>query len=421
MQLERSKGTRDFLPEEQIVRQEIVGRLKAVFELYGYPPLETPVLERFDVMASKYAGGAEILKETFKLADQGGRELALRYDLTVPFARIIGMNPQLKMPFKRYHVGEVFRDGPMGLGRYRQFTQCDVDIAGCKEVTAEAELLSLAEKVFDALGLEIKIKINNRKLLNDILTKFKIKKHEEVILSVDKLAKIGVAGVKKELEDKGVSEDQIDELLYSVSYKGTNEEKIAYFKGIVQSDGIKELEDLLNYLKIIGVEAEFEAALARGLSYYTGTVIEIFMKKSKIESSVCAGGRYDKMIGEFLGKGDYPAVGISFGLDRIHDAYTEMNKAGAKTVAQVYVIPIKTFAQSLKIAEQLRANGIRTDVDLSGRGPSKNLQYANSLGIPFVAIIGEEELREKKVKLKNMQSGEEKLLGIDDCVKAIKA
>lgn len=420
MELERSKGTRDFLPDEQIVRQEIIGKLKRVFELYGYSPVDTPAIEKFEVLSSKYAGGDEILKEAFRLKDQGGRQLGLRYDLTVPLARIVGMNPQMKLPFKRYHVGEVWRDGPMGLGRYRQFTQCDVDIVGCRETTAEAELICLAKRVFDDLGLEVTIKFNNRKLLNDILAKFKIKNHEEVIVAVDKIAKIGIAGVKKELEDKGVTEEQIQELLEAISYKGTNEKKLAYYKGLVDSDGLREIEQLLGYLSRLKAEAEFDPALARGLSYYTGTVLEVYLKKSKIESSVCAGGRYDKMIGSLLERGEYPAVGISFGLDRIYDAYLEKNKVTSKTVTQVYVIPIKTFEESFRIAEEFRKSGIKTDIDLLAKGPSKNLEYANALGIPYVVIVGEEELKQKKIKLKNMQSGEEKLVSLHDAIKIVK-
>jgi len=416
MELDRSKGTRDFLPEEQIVRQEIVDKLKTVFELYGYSPVETPILERYDVLSSKYAGGSEILKETFKLQDQGGRELGLRYDLTVPFARIIGMNPQLKMPFKRYHVGEVFRDGPMGLGRYRQFTQCDVDIVGAKEMTAEAELVLLAFRVFESLGIKVVIKVNNRKLLNDLLTKYKIKKHDEVILCVDKLEKIGIKGVKKELEDKGVSEEQIDELLETISISGTNKEKVSKLRQIIESPGLDEIEKVIELCS----EVSFEPSLARGLSYYTGTVIEVYLKKSKVTSAICAGGRYDNMIGEFLGKGDFPAVGISFGLDRIYDAFIENDKTSAKTVTQVFVIPIQTFEESLKIAEHLRNSGFKVEIDLAGKGPSKNLQYANSLGIPFVIFVGGEEVKAGKVKLKDMKSGEEKLVSVAEAIKLLK-
>ena len=224
MKLERSKGTRDFLPEEQIVRNEIVDALKNVFEAYGFSPLETPSIERFDVLSSKYTGGAEILKETFNFKDQGNREIGLRYDLTVSFARVIGMNPSLKMPFKRYETGNVWRDGPVGAARYRQFLQCDVDIVGCSSMLADAEIIALTDKAFKKLGFDIVIRVNNRKALNDILAYLKIKKEkcEDIILSIDKLEKFGADAVKKELKEKKINKKTIDELLKIITVKGDN-------------------------------------------------------------------------------------------------------------------------------------------------------------------------------------------------------
>ena len=194
MTLQLPKGTRDLKPEEAIVRNKIVGTLKEVFELYGYSPLETPVFEKLDILASKYAGGAEILKETFKLKDQGKRELGLRYDLTVPMCRFVGMNPNIKMPFKRYAIGDVFRDGPVEKSRYRQFTQCDVDVVGIKGMTADAEVIALTQRAFKKLGFDTIIKVNNRKLLNDLLLNTCVKKDEleTVLLTIDKLEKFGL-------------------------------------------------------------------------------------------------------------------------------------------------------------------------------------------------------------------------------------
>jgi len=204
MTLQLPKGTRDLRPEEAIVRNKIIITLREVFELYGYSPLETPVFERYDVLASKYAGGAEILKETFRFKDQGNRELGLRYDLTVPMCRFVGMNPNIKMPFKRYAIGEVFRDGPVEKARYRQFTQCDVDVVGIKGMTADAEIIALTQRAFKKLGFDVVIKVNNRKLLNDILSNSGVKKDklDTVILTIDKLDKFGLEAVKKELKLK---------------------------------------------------------------------------------------------------------------------------------------------------------------------------------------------------------------------------
>lgn len=419
MKLQLPKGTRDLKPEEMIMRNNIVSALKEIFEIYGYSPLETPSFERFDILSSKYAGGAEILKETFKLKDQGKRDLGLRYDLTVPMCRFVGMNPNLKMPFKRYQIGEVFRDGPVESARYRQFTQCDVDIVGCKEMTADAEIISLVNRAFKKLGLDFVIRINNRKLLNDILKYCKVKenKTEDVILSIDKLEKFGLDAVKKELKEKKLAQKEINEILKIIDIKGSNKEKLNKLKKIIkQSEGLKELTDLLDCSKLLNVDVEFDPSLARGLSYYTGTVIEVFLKNSKVKTAVCAGGRYDRMIGDFLGKGNYPAVGISFGLDRIYDVYLEKNKEDKKTVTQLYIIPINTFKDSLKIAEELRNEGVKVDIDLAGKGPSKNLKYANSLNIPYVLFIGEEELKQNKVKLKDMKSGQEKLVSAEELI-----
>ena len=418
MNLQLPKGTRDLKPEEMIARNKVIGTLREIFEVYGFSPLETPVLEKYDILAAKYAGGSEILKETFKLKDQGKRDLGLRYDLTVPLSRFIGMNPNTKMPFKRYQIGEVFRDGPVESARYRQFTQCDVDIVGCREMTADAEIIALISRAFEKLGLDCVIKINSRKLLNDILNYCKVPKNkiEEVIIIIDKMDKIGIEEVKKELS-KIINKKIIQKIEEIISIEGLNESKISKLKEIIKkSDGMDEIESLLNYLNIINVGVDFDISLARGLAYYTGTVIEVFLRDSDVKSAVCAGGRYDKMIGSFLGRGNFPAVGVAFGLDRIYDAYTEKNKEGKKTVTQIFIIPIKTLNESLKICEELRKSGIKADIDLMGKGISKNLEFANSLGIPYVLFIGPDELKQNKVKLRDMKTGEEELFTVKELV-----
>tara|TARA_Y100000294_G_scaffold56905_1_gene53817 strand:- start:2633 stop:3925 length:1293 start_codon:yes stop_codon:yes gene_type:complete len=419
MPLQLPKGTRDLRPEEAIVKDKIVATLKNVFEMYGYNPLETPAFERYDILASKYAGGAEILNETFKFEDQGKRELCLRYDLTVPMCRFVGMNPNIKLPFKRYAIGEVFRDGPVEKARYRQFTQCDVDIVGITGMTADAEIITLTSRAFKKLGFDVLIKVNNRKLLNDLLLNAGVKKGklETVLLSIDKLEKFGLETVKKELKQKKIDNKAVNNIIKIINIKGTNNDKINKIKKLLKdSEGVDEVIELISLLKILNVNAEFDISLARGLTYYTGTVMEVYLKNSKVKTSVCAGGRYDKIIGSFLGKGDYPAVGISFGLDRIYDAYVEKSEAGQKTVTRVYIIPINTFKESLKIAEELRNENVNVDIDLAGKGPSKNLQYANSLGIPYVLFVGKEELRQGKVKLKDMNSGKERMMNAEELV-----
>ena len=422
MELQLPKGTRDFSPEEEILRNKIVDTLKEVFEIYGYAPLETPVLERYDVLSSKYAGGSEILKETFKLKDQGNREIGLRYDLTVPLARYVGMNPTIKMPFKRYQTGEVFRDGPVASSRYRQFLQCDVDVIGSLSMAIDAEIIALIYTAFSKLSLNIAAKFNNRKLLNDILGYCGIEKNKQegIILSIDKLEKFGVNAVKNELKEQKIEEKKIDTITNLINIKGTNTEKISQLKKFLkESEGLDEIEQLLSYLRNLNIGADFDVSLARGLAYYTGTVFEALLINSSMKVSVCGGGRYDKMIGSFLGKGSYPAVGVSFGVDRIYDALVEKQNIRQKTNTQVYIIPIKTLNESVKIAQQIRDAGINTDIDLLGKGPSKNLEYANSLGIPYVAFVGKKELEENKVKLRDMKSGKEELLSVYEFIEKL--
>src|SRR3989344_2237987 len=255
MKLENAKGTRDFLPEDKIQRDKIVNTLREIFETFGYSPLETPVIERFDVLSSKYTGGAEILKETFKLTDQGKRELGLRYDLTVPLARVIGQNPNLKMPFKRYQIDKVWRDGPINLGRYREFLQTDVDVVGIKNINAEVELIEITRGFFQAIRLDVLIKINSRKILNGILEFAGIEKEKQLdaTLIIDKLDKIGLDAVKQELRQVArLDEQQVKKISEIFSISGKNEQKIISLKMKLKEgkaqEGLKEIDDMLTLL-----------------------------------------------------------------------------------------------------------------------------------------------------------------------------
>ncbi len=419
MAIERAKGTRDFLPEEAILREEIIATLKKAFEKFGFSPVETPIIEKYETLASKYAGGSEILKETFKLRDQGDRELGLRYDLTVPLARIVAMNPHIKMPFKRYEIGEVFRDGPIKLGRYRQFTQCDADIVGTKSMLADAECIKLIQDVFDKLKIKITIEVNNRKILDSILDYLNIEqeKREHVIIAIDKIKKVSMEDVKKELKNVGIEDSKITEMIKIFSVKGNNKSKMAAIKKIAAGEGIQEVEQLFNYINDKNVE--FNVSLARGLSYYTGTIFEVFAKNKKINVSIAGGGRYDKMIGYFLEGGrEVSAVGISFGLDPIID--TMKGKQTKKTLIKVYVIPINNTKKAMDVINKLRKEGVNADMDIMERGVSKNLDYANSLNIPYVIFLCEKEIKKKKLKLRDMKTGKEKLVNIKTAIKILK-
>jgi histidyl-tRNA synthetase len=425
-EIQSLKGTKDLNPEEKILREEIIEKIKRIFEIYGYSPIETSILKMLESLTAKYAGGEEITKEIYKLKDQGERNLGLRFDLTVPLALFISENPNTKMPFKRYETGKVFRDGPIKLGRLREFWQCDVDIIGSKNMISDSEILSISKDVFEDLGIKTEIKVNNRKILNGIMTFAEIKnRKEEAILSIDKIEKIGEKEVKKELEEKGFTKEKIEKLFEIITLKEKNEKIIEILKEKINDEegkeGIKEIEELFSYLKIFGVNAKFDLSLARGLAYYTGTIFEIFAKKGEFRSALAGGGRYDRMIGKFLEtEKEYPAVGISFGIEPITEIIKKIKEKTKKTVTEVFLIQIKTTKESLEICQKLRKKGIKTEIDIMERGISKNLAYADSLKIPFVIFIGEKEIKENKIKIRNMETGEEKLISLEKTYEFVK-
>ena len=427
MKLQPPRGMRDFPPEEKLLRDEVIALLKDVFERYGFSPLETPVVERWEVLAAKYAGGEEILKETFRLKDRGGRELALRYELTTPLARFIGMHPTIKRPFKRYQIGPVFRDGPIKTGRYREFYQCDVDTVGVRSPLADAEFVLLALDVFDRLGFQIEIRMNHRQLLKDLATVAGVppELQDTAILTVDKLEKIGREGVRQELIEKGVAPESADRWLDILSVEGSTPEVLeAIRREVPESEGVRELLAMFEHLPE-RPEVRFVPSLARGLAYYTGVIYEVYSVDPPFDSSVAAGGRWDDLIGNFLGgREQYPAVGLSFGLEPITELLKgRRDREGARrrrSVTRVYVAPIALQKEALKVAQTLRAAGIPTDLDLAGKGISENLRYAHSYEIPYVLILGPEEHRQGKVRLRDMRTGEERLLTLDEAVERLR-
>ncbi len=424
MQLQTAKGVRDLPPTEKALKNQVVTTLTSVFELYGFQPLETPILERYETLSAKFAAGEEsdALKETFKLKDQGDRELGLRFDLTVPLCRFVAMNPNLKLPFKRYEIGVVFRDGPIKAGRARQFWQCDFDIIGTASMLADAEILAVLETGFKQLGLDVIIKVNNRKLLTGILEQAGIRDKEAALVSLDKLEKFGRDAVEKELQGKKYSPKQIKEILNLINPQTTFSSLKKAVKEEIGIAGIKELEELFEYTEKMGLKKiQFDASLARGLAYYTGTVFEAYLKNGKITSSLAGGGRYDDMIGKFRGGNSLvPALGASFGLEPIMDALKLENKIPPKPSVVVYVLPLGTEKECLELVQELRRNNIPAGMALGKKGVSKNLEYASALGIPYVAIIGEDELKKKKVLLRNMNSGTEQLLLTKEIIKKLK-
>ncbi|MDD4402390.1 MAG: histidine--tRNA ligase [Desulfitobacteriaceae bacterium] len=414
-QLRNPRGTRDYYGKEQQLRKYIRQTLETVFEQYGYEEAETSVLNYYETLAQKYAGGAEILKEVYQLSDQGGRQLALRYDLTVPFARLVGTNPQLSSFYRRYEIGKVFRDGPVKTGRLREFTQCDVDMVGVNSILAEAELMAMAVDIFERLDLEVIISYNHCQLLENILKTSGIQadRYSEVILSLDKLDKIGRTAVGKELNQKGFAYPIIENIFTRLNQVARDSRE--------EIMGSEELQELQSYLKALGIEEKtrFNPGLARGLDIYTGTVFEVFLENSSITSSIASGGRYDRIIGNFLGDGaEYPAVGMSFGLDVIFQALLEQGTAG-QTNIDVFIIPLDTGVEALKLAQALRKKQVRVLVEMKERKLKKSLDYANKNLIPYVIVLGNREVETGVVSLKNMLTGADTTISMQELTGSI--
>lgn len=429
-ELQTAKGMRDVPPEELLIRQEAVEKLVRLFERYGFNPLETPLLERWDILSAKFGAGADsdAMREVFRLVDQGGRELGLRFELTLSMARFVAMNPQLKLPFKRYEIGRVYRDGPIKLGRSREFTQCDVDIVGSADVIADAELVKLSLDAFRELGLDSYVEVNSRKLLNAILEQAGVQQEKRMaaIIIIDKLGKIGQDGVEEELGKLGVTAEESEAILRLFGVKGSSEEKISALRQLLKaktaSEALDEVEGFLCYFSPDEKRnVVFTPSLARGLGYYTGMVFEGFLRDSEFKGSICGGGRYDEMIGLLVKSNQkMPATGISFGLVPIMEALKAAGGQGKKTVTSAFVIPIgDTRKEALAVCQELRSAGINTDIDLMSRSISKNLAYADTLGIAWVVFVGKKELSSGVVKLRDMRSGGEELLGVREAAERI--
>lgn len=417
------KGTNDFLPDEQIIRNKIINILRNTFESYGYLPVETPVLCYYDLLASKYAGGAEILKEVYKLTDQGKREIGLRYDLTVPFSKVIGMNKGLILPFKRYEIGKVFRDGPVKLGRAREFYQCDVDACGTESPNAEIEYFMMTKEVFDKLNINVEIRYNNRKFLSGLLEYAGVKKDNigSFIISVDKLDKISREDIEKELlvhTDKDIIDKVFN--LFDKNLEELNNEIVNNLNENL-INGLKELNELTNLIIELGLNdiCVFIPFLARGLEIYTGTVWEVFDKSLNFKSALGGGGRYDNIITNFLNDGNvYPAIGCSFGLEPIYELLKEKEMDNLKKY-DVYVYEFNNDSNLFKISDILRKNGFKVLTELNTIKLKKAMNIANRENIDKVIIIGEDEIKDDSVTIKNMITGNQEKVKIDEIVNKI--
>ena len=417
IELRNVKGTTDYSPKEQYIRNYISDTLKNVFEKYGYKPLQTPLLCYYDLLALKYDEENDILKEVYKVKDQGNRNLALRYDLTVPFAKYIAINQNTKLPFKRYEIGEVFRNGPVKLGRDREFIQCDVDVVGIEGQLIEAEFVALYVEAYKKLGIDVIIKYNNRKFLSGIIIEAGIPNEliTDTITIIDKFEKLTKQELEQEFLKIGVNKDQIEKLN---SFLQMNSEELINIKSEneILNQGIKELEILKEYIAKLDLlqYVEFSPSLARGQEYYTGTVFEVYDAKGEIKSSIGGGGRYDKMITDFIDDGkQYPAVGISFGLNVIYEILKDREEFAEKALTDIFIIPMGTEIECLKIAETLRKANYKVEVEMKQRKMKKSLEYANEENIPYVFILGEDELKQNIISIKNMKEKTQTTISLD--------
>ena len=446
------KGTRDFSPMEMAKRNYIFDTIKQVYQLYGFQQIETPAMETLGTLMGKY--GEEGDKLLFKVLNSGDylskvtpEELAernslrlaaklcekgLRYDLTVPFARYVVMHrEELQLPFKRYQMQPVWRADRPQKGRYREFWQFDGDIVGSDSLLNEVELMQIIDTVFTRFGVRVQIKINNRKILTGIAEVIgAADKIVDITVAIDKLDKIGVDNVNQELREDGLSDEQIEKLQPIISLEGTNDEKLNTIAEVLATSetglkGVEETRFILDTLKTLGLknEIQLDLTLARGLNYYTGAIFEVKALDVQI-GSITGGGRYDNLTGIF-GMPGISGVGISFGVDRIFDVLNALDcyPKDATNGTQLLFINFgdKETAYCLPAVAKAREAGIRTEIFPDSTKMKKQMSYANAKQIPFVALAGENEMAEGKLTLKNMESGEQSLVTIDEIIKTIKS
>ena len=443
------KGTRDFGPEEMIRRNYIFDTIKGVFRLYGFQPLETPAMENLSTLLGKY--GDEGDKLLFKILNSGDFlsgvsdeqlhgnpnalstrlcEKGLRYDLTVPLARyVVQHQGEISFPFKRYQIQPVWRADRPQKGRYREFYQCDVDVIGSRSLLCEVDLVEIVAKVFQRLGIRVTLKVNNRKILYGIAeTIGHADKMIDITVAIDKLEKIGLEAVNGELRGKGIDERAIEALQPILSLEGANGAKLARLREILADSpvglaGVTETETILSYVETLGTELEIELdlSLARGLNYYTGAIFEGKARDFAI-GRICGGGRYDDLTGIF-GMPNTSGVGISFGADRIYDVMTGLDLFPDDTKGTTRALMLNFGGEeervSLRLAKNLREAGIACEVYPESAKMKKQMEYANRRTVPWVVIVGSDELASGRATVKNMATGEQQAVAFDELINCI--
>lgn len=423
IELKNVKGTYDYLPNEQRIRNFINETLKQIFEKYGYQPLETPIICYYDLLAGKYDESNDLLNEIYKLTDQGKRKLGLRYDLTVPFAKCITITKDLRLPFKRYEIGKVFRDGPVKTGRDREFIQCDVDVVGISGQIIEAELISLFIEGYSKLGIDVIVRYNSRNLMTGLIIDQGISSElvSNVITIIDKLDKINETELLKEFNNLNIDNEKAINLLniFKLNLDELNEKYQNTTNELIKK-GLFELNELESYISDYKDKTKFVATLARGQEYYTGNVFEVYSKNNELSCSLGGGGRYDNMITNFINDGNmYPAVGISFGLSTIYEILKNKEEFKNKSLIDIYIIPMNTKKESLSLANRLRTLGYKVDLEMNDKKVKKCFEFANKENIPYVIVLGEDEIKNNYFNLKNMVTGEQFKIDQIDQIKDI--
>ena len=424
-------GFMELLPNEQILFNEMKEKIQKTYEKFGFLPLNTPIIESAEVLLAKAGGETE--KQIYRF-NKGDSDLALRFDLTVPLAKYVTeYYPNLTFPFRRYQIGKVYRGEKAQRGRYREFYQCDVDIIGENELSLinDAEIPSIIYNTFKELGFDdFTISINNRKILNGLFESLELnEKSVDILRIIDKIDKIGKENVIKEIKDLGVDQNKIDTIMSFISITGNVEETIKALRGLnIDNElfnlGVNELEEVASNIKLFGVPTQnykIDLTIARGLDYYTGTVYETFLNQYRQLGSVCSGGRYDNLSSYYTDK-KMPGVGISIGLTRLFFQLTDNKiiEAGNRSISKVLIISmVEEFDKSIEVATKLRENGINTQIYTDNAKIKKQFNYANRLGIPYVIIIGEDEIKNNVVSLKNMESGEQEVVSVEKAIEII--
>lgn len=425
-------GFMELLPNEQVLFNQMKEKIQKTYEKFGFLPIDTPIIESTDVLLAKAGGETE--KQIYSFT-KGDNNLTLRFDLTVPLAKYVAINAnELSFPFRRYQIGKVYRGERAQRGRFREFYQCDIDVIGDGELNIinDAEIPSIMYEVFKELGLDnFCIRINNRKILNGLFETINAKeKAVDIMRVIDKIEKIGVDKVKKELAELKISEENIEKVINFIKIDGSTDEKLQKIENLRISnetylEGVKELKEVIKYIRLFNVPEEYfavDVSIARGLDYYTGTVYETFLNDYKSIGSICSGGRYNNL-SEFYTDKKMPGVGMSIGLTRLFFILNDIGliKADKKSISEILIISmIEDLTPAIETANKLRQAGINTEIYFDNKKIKTKFKYADKLKIPYVIVIGEDEIKTGTITLRNMETGEQEKKNVEEVVSLMK-